>query len=156
MLFWTASSLLLLVITIFFSVFREAMFTRAKKSGKNPRVLYWDTQGIHFHEPPTRQELFCSATFNTCWTAYTWQYELWAVLFSQGPEQKASCLPWRDLGHPTIKQIDCILIQDTQTIPFSKYLQFENWLKTLRLASEHNRGFSSFIGLWLLQCRPVS
>lgn len=132
------------------------MFTRAKKGGKNPRVLHWDTQGIHFHKPPTRQELFCSATFNTCWTAYTWQYELWAVLFSQGPEQKASCLPWRDLGHPTVKQTNCILIQDTQTIPFSKYLQFENWLKTLRLASEHNRGFSSFIGLWLLQCRPVS
>lgn len=132
------------------------MFTRAKKGGKNPRVLHRDTQGIHFHEPPTRQELFCSATFNTCWTAYTWQYELWAVFLSQGPEQKASCLPWRDMGHPTVKQTNYILIQDTQTIPFSKYLQLENWLKTLRLASEHNRGFSSFIGLWLLQCRPVS
>lgn len=81
---------------------RETMFAGAKKGGKNSRVLYRNTQGIHHNKPASWQELFCSAAFHLGGAAHAWQHELWALLLPQGPEQKASCLPRRDLGHPAV------------------------------------------------------
>lgn len=112
------------------------MFARAKKSGKNPRVLHWNTQGIHFHKPASRQELFCSAAFNPCRVAYTRQYELWALFLPQGPEQKTSCLPRRDLGHPTVKL--CFTQLTHKPFHFLSTCNFK-LMKRRRLASNHDR-----------------